>query len=167
MANSAQSKAARANCQAESWWLVFFRKANTVNNKHNDCYSNTKITNLPVTKSVINGNNVWNQLECSIGNLETKDYLRLPDINNIKVFIIGNFNFDDFTYTLVTLKNDKVVTLKGIGFAEVGEDRNSISNITEFNINDDYILSLDTKTRNGDNWKTLKKEKLCPKQVCI
>ena len=140
-------------------YLVFFKKANSTSTKQNDCYSQAKITNLPITKSVIDGSNVWNQLDCNIGNLDTKDYLRLPDINGVKVFIIGNFNFDDFTYTLVTLKNNKVVTTKKVGFAEGGEDGNTISKFTEFEINKDFVFNLNTKTSNNGIFKTIKKEK--------
>ncbi|MTD69282.1 hypothetical protein [Flavobacterium sp. LC2016-13] len=125
----------------------------------NDCLSNTKITNLPITNSIIDGNNVWNELDCNIANLDTKDYLRLPDINGIKVFIIGNFNFDDFTYTLVTLKNNKVITKKDIGFAKEGDEPNTVSEFTQFEINKDYVFGLNTKTKNGEDFKTLKTEK--------
>jgi len=138
-------------------YLVFFKKGNTDNQQ--DCYSKTKITNLPITKNIINGNNVWNQLECNIANLETNDYLRLPDINSIKVFIIGNFNFDDFTYTLVTLKNNKVITKKDIGFTKEGNKPNTISEFTQFEISKDYIFNLNTKTKSGQDFKVLKTEK--------
>lgn len=137
-------------------YLVFFKKGNSA--FQNDCFSKTKITNLPITKKNIDGNNTWNQLECNIANLDTKDYLRLPDIDDVKVFIIGNFNFDDFTYTLITLKKDKVVTNKMIGFVNDTEGSNEISKLTEFEISNDYIISLSTKTKNGNNWKTIKKE---------
>lgn len=138
-------------------YLVFFRKGNDDNQQ--DCYSKTKITNLPITKNIINGNNVWNQLDCDIANLESKDYLRLPDINGIKVFIIGNFNYDDFTYTLVTLKNNKVITKKDVGFAKAGNVLNTVSEFTQFEISEDYIFSLTTKTKKGEDFKTLKTEK--------
>lgn len=138
-------------------YLVFFKKGNSKN--EGDCYSQTKITNLPITKNIINGNNVWNQLSCNIANLDTKDYLRLPDINYVKVFIIGNFNFDDFTYTLVTLKNNKVISKEEIGFVKEGDEKNAIFEFTEFEINKDYVFSLETKTKKGENFKTLKVEK--------
>jgi len=138
-------------------YLVFFKKGNGTN--QGDCYSQTKITNLPITKNIINGNNVWNQLGCSIADLDTKDYLRLPDIKDVKFFIIGNFNFDDFTYTLVTLKNNKVISKKEIGFVKEGDEKNAVSEFTEFEINKDYVFSLETKTKKGENFKTLKLEK--------
>ena len=140
-------------------YLVFFKKDNFTSNKQNDCYSKTKTTNLPITKSVIHGSNVWNELDCNIGNLETKDYLRLPDINDVKIFIIGNFNYDDFTYTLVTLKNNKVVTTKKVGFAEGGEDGNTISKFTEFEISKDFVFNLNTKSSKDGVFKTIKQEK--------
>jgi hypothetical protein len=138
-------------------YLVFFKKGNADNQQ--DCYSQTKITNLPITKNIINGNNVWNQLDCNIANLDTKDYLRLPDINGVKIFVIGNFNFDDFTYTLVTLKNNKVITKKDIGFAKEGDEPNKVSEFTQFEISKDYIFSLNTKTKNGEDFQTLKTER--------
>ncbi|KUJ60004.1 hypothetical protein AR687_20500 [Flavobacteriaceae bacterium CRH] len=138
-------------------YLVFFKKENKVN--QNDCFSNTKITSLPITKSIIDGNNVWNELDCNVANLKTRDYLRLPDVNGIRVFIIGNFNFDDFTYTLVTLKNNKVITKKDIGFTKEGDELNTVSEFTQFEINKDYVFSLNTKTKNGEDFKTLKTEK--------
>jgi len=138
-------------------YLVFFKKGNNAN--EGDCYSKTKITNLPITKSIINGENVWNQLDCNIANLETKDYLRLPDVKDVKVFIIGNFNFDDFTYTLVTIKNNIVVSKKDIGFAKDGGDGNTVSEFTEFEINKDYIFSLNTKAKKGEDFKNLNNEK--------
>lgn len=138
-------------------YLVFFKKGNADNQQ--DCYSKTKITNLPITKNIINGNNVWNQLDCNIANLDTKDYLRLPDISGVKVFIIGNFNFDDFTYTLVTLKNNKVITKKDIGFVKEGNEPNKVSEFTQFEISKDYVFSLNTKTKNGEDFKTLKTER--------
>ena len=114
---------------------------------------------MPITKNIINGNNVWNQLSCNIANLDTKDYLRLPDVNNVKVFILGNFNFDDFTYTLVTLKNNKVISKKEIGFVKEGDEKNVASEFAEFEINKDYVFSLETKTKKGENFKTLNVEK--------
>lgn len=138
-------------------YLVFFKNGNVDNQQ--DCYSKTKITNLPITKNIINGNNVWNQLDCNIANLESKDYLRLPDINGIKVFIIGNFNYDNFTYTLVILKNNKVMRKKDIGFTKEGNGSNTVSEFTEFEINEDYIFSLTTRTKKGEDFKTLKTEK--------
>ncbi|WP_456311783.1 hypothetical protein [Pseudomonas shirazensis] len=138
-------------------YLVFFKKVIAEN--LGDCFSNTKITSLPITNSIIDGNNVWNELDCTIANLKTKDYLRLPDINGIKVFIIGNFNFDDFTYTLVTLKNNKVITKKDIGFAKEGDDPNTVSEFTQFEISRDYIFSLNTKAKSSNDFKNLKTEK--------
>lgn len=138
-------------------YLVFFKKGNIEN--QGDCFSNTKITSLPITNSTIDGNNVWNELECNIATLKTRDYLRLPDINEIKVFIIGNFNFDDFVYTLVTLNNNKVITKKDIGFAKEGDEPNTVSEFTQFEINKDYVFSLITKTKNGKDFKTIKIEK--------
>ncbi|MCV9926933.1 hypothetical protein OIU83_04690 [Flavobacterium sp. LS1R49] len=138
-------------------YLVFFKKGNNID--QNDCYSKTKITSLPITKNVINGNNIWNQLDCTIANLDTKDYLRLPDIKDIKVFIIGNFNFDDFTYTLVTLKNNIVISKRDIGFVKEGDNGNTISEFTEFEINKNYVFNLDTKIKKGEDFKVLKEEK--------
>lgn len=138
-------------------YLVFFKKGTTEN--QGDCFSNTKITSLPITNTIIDGNNVWNELDCNIANLKTKDYIRLPDINGIKIFIIGNFNFDDFTYTLVTLKNNKVITKKDVGFAKEGDEPNTVSEFTQFDINKDYVFSLNTKTKSGEDFKTLKTEK--------
>ncbi|SHM88055.1 hypothetical protein [Flavobacterium saccharophilum] len=138
-------------------YLVFFKKGITEN--QGDCFSNTKITSLPITNTIIDGNNVWNELDCNIANLKTKDYIRLPDINGIKIFIIGNFNFDDFTYTLVTLKNNKVITKKDVGFAKEGDEPNTVSEFTQFDINKDYVFSLNTKTKSGEDFKTLKTEK--------
>ena len=140
-------------------YLLFFKKGAKPFKENIDCYSKTKITNLPITKNVINGGNVWNQLDCNIGNLDTKDYLRLPDINDVKIFIIGNFNYDDFIYTLVTLKNNKVVTTKKIGFAEGGDDGNTISKFTEFEISKDFVFNLNTKTSKDGVFKTIKQEK--------
>jgi len=138
-------------------YLVFFKKANSSN--QNDCFFNTKITNLPITTSLIDDNNVWNELDCNISDLQTRDYLRLPDIKDVKVFIIADFNFDDFRYTLITLKNDKVITKKDVGFAKEGNKPNTVSEFTEFEISKDYVFSLDTKTKNGKEFKTLKTEK--------
>jgi hypothetical protein len=140
-------------------YLLFFKKGNEANTENNNCYINTKITNLPITKEIINSNNVWNELDCSVANLETKDYIRLPNINEVKVFIIGNFNYDDFIYSLVTIKNGKVITVKDIGFAKSGEDGNSISKLTEFEVSKDFIFTLDTKSRKGDDFKIEKQEK--------
>lgn len=137
-------------------YLVFFKKGNV--NNHQDCYSKTKITNLPITKNIIKGNNVWNQLDCTIANLESKDYLRLPDIKEIKVFIIGNFNYDDFTYTLITLKNNKVISKKDIGFVKESTE-NTVSEFTEFEIDKDYVFSLNTKSKKGDDFKSIKLER--------
>ncbi|QYS88668.1 hypothetical protein [Flavobacterium davisii] len=125
-------------------YLVFLKKGN--NSAKTDCFSKAKITPLPITKKTIDGNDVWHQLDCNIANLETKDYLRLPNINDIKVFIIGNFNYDDFTYTLITLKNNKVVTNKTIGFSET-DDYNNVTKIVSFNVSNDYIINLDTKVK--------------------
>lgn len=119
-------------------YLVFFKKGNADHQKY--CYSKTKITNLPITKNIIDGNNVWNLLDCNIADLDTKDYLRLPDINGIKIFVIGNFNFDYFTYTLVTLKNNKVVTKKDVGFVKESDKPNTISEFTQFEVSKDYVL---------------------------
>lgn len=138
-------------------YLIFFKKGNA--DGQQDCYSKTKITNLPITKNIINGNSVWNRLDCNIADLDTKDYLRLPDINGIKVFIIGNFNFDDFIYTLVTLKNNKVVTKKDVGFAKEGDDPNTVSEFTQFEISKDYVFSLNTKIKKSEDFKSLKTEK--------
>jgi hypothetical protein len=138
-------------------YLVFFKKQNY--NNQNDCYSKAKITNLPITNNIIHGNNIWNQLDCDIANLDTKDYLRLPDIKDVKVFIIANFNFDDFTYTLVTIKNDKVVSKQDIGFTKVSDELNSISEITEFEIDKDYTLTLKTKLRTDKGLKIKNIEK--------
>jgi len=138
-------------------YLVFFKKQN--GNHQSDCYSKTKIANLPITNKIINGNNVWNQLDCNIANLDTKDYLRLPDIKDIKVFIIANFNFDDFTYTLVTIKNDKVITKKDIGFAKDTDEPNAISEITEFEIDKDYVFTLKTKSKTENDFKVTKTER--------
>ncbi|MBL0737180.1 hypothetical protein JI750_09810 [Flavobacterium sp. GN10] len=138
-------------------YLVFFKKQN--DNHQSDCYSKTKITNLPITNKIINGNNVWNQLDCNIANLDTKDYLRLPDIKDVKVFIIANFNFDDFTYTLVTIKNDKVITKQDIGFAKDTDEPNTISELTEFEINRDYVFVLNTKSKSGEDLKIKKIER--------
>ncbi|MBS7231157.1 hypothetical protein KHA90_08975 [Flavobacterium psychroterrae] len=137
-------------------YLVFFKKGNNIN--EGDCYIQTKITNLPITKKIINGNNIWNQLDCTVANLESKDYLRLPDIKEIKVFIIGNFNYDDFTYTLITLKNNKVISKKDIGFVKESTE-NTVSEFTEFEIDKDYVFSLNTKSKKGDDFKTIKLEK--------
>jgi hypothetical protein len=130
-----------------------------ISKNSSDCYSKTKITNLPITKDILNGNNVWNQLDCNIEGIDTKDYLRLPDANGIMVLIIGNFNFDDYTYTLVTLNDSKVITKKDIGFAEGGGDGNTVIKFTEFEISKDYVFNLNTKTRKGDDFKTIKQEK--------
>lgn len=138
-------------------YLVFFKKGNSSN--QNDCFFNTKITNLPITTSVIDGNNVWNELDCNISDLKTRDYLRLPNIKDVKVFIIADFNFDDFRYTLLTLKNNKVITKKDVGFAKEGDKPNTVSEFTEFEVNKDYIFSLNTKNKKGDSFKTLKLEK--------
>lgn len=138
-------------------YLVFFKTGNNVDK--NDCFSKAKITSLPITNSIIDGNNVWNELDCDIANLKTRDYLRLPDVNEVKVFIIGNFNFDDFTYTLVTLKNNKVITKKDIGFAKQGDEPNTVSEFTEFEVSKDYVFSLNTKTKKGGEFKTIKLEK--------
>ena len=138
-------------------YLVFFKKQN--GNHQSDCYSKTKITNLPITSKIINGNNVWNQLDCNIANLDTKDYLRLPDIKDVKVFIIANFNFDDFTYTLVTIKNDKVITKQDIGFAKDTDEQNTISELTEFEIDRDYVFMLNTKSKSGEDLKIKKIER--------
>lgn len=137
-------------------YLVFFKKGSSPNK--NDCFSNTKITNLPITTSLINGNNVWNELDCNISDLKTRDYLRLPDIKDVKVFIIADFNFDDFRYTLVTLKNDKVITKKDVGFAKEGDKPNTVSEFTEFEVEKDYVFTLNTKTKKGDSFKILKSE---------
>lgn len=137
-------------------YLIFFKKQN--GNSQNDCYSKTKVTNLPITNNILNGNNVWNQLDCNIDNLDTKDYLRLPDIKDVKVFIIANFNFDDFTYTLVTIKNDKVISKQDIGFAKDTDGPNAISEITEFEIDRDYVFVLKTKSKNGKDLKIKKTE---------
>lgn len=138
-------------------YLVFFKKENISNSK--DCFSNTKITNLPISKEVIDGNKTWNQLDCNIANLSTKDYLRLPDINAVKVFIVGNFNFDDFTYTLVTLKDKKIITKRNIGFAENSENGNNITSITEFEIDKNYEFHQITKIKKGSSFKISKTEK--------
>lgn len=138
-------------------YLVFFKKQK--DNSQNDCYSKTKVTNLPITNNIINGNNVWNQLDCNIANLDTKDYLRLPDIKDVKVFIIANFNFDDFNYTLVTIKNDKVISKQDIGFAKDTDEPNTISEITEFEIGRDYIFVLNTKSKSGKDLKIKRTER--------
>lgn len=140
-------------------YLLFFKKGEKPFKDNTDCYSKTKITNLPITKNVINVTGAWGELACSIANLDTKDYLRLPDISDVKVFIICNFNFDDYTYTLVTLKNNIVITKKDIGFAVSGEDGNTISEFTEFEIGKDFIFNLNTKTSNDGVFKTIKQEK--------
>ncbi|PBI85760.1 hypothetical protein BSF41_37370 [Flavobacterium sp. ACN2] len=132
-------------------YLVFFKRQN--GNYQDDCYSKTKITNLPITNKIINGNDVWNQLYCNIANLDNKDYLRLPDIKDVKVFILANFNFDDFTYTLVTIKNDKIITKQDIGFAKDIDEPNTISEITEFEIDRDYVFVINTKSKSGEDLK--------------
>ena len=121
-----------------------------------DCYSNTKITNLPITKDIIDGNNVWNNLDCDISDLKTRDYLRLPDIKDVKVFVIGDFNFDDFRYTLITLKNNKVIAKKDIGFAIEGDKPNTVS---EFVVDKDYVFSLNNKSKMENDFKIIKTER--------
>lgn len=138
-------------------YLIFFKNQN--GNSQNDCYSKTKVTNLPITTNIINGNNVWNQLDCNIASLDTKDYLRLPDIKDVKVFILANFNFDDFTYTLVTIKNNKVISKQDIGFAKDTDEPNTISEITEFEIDRDYVFVLNTKSKSGKDLKIKKTER--------
>ncbi|PAM93836.1 hypothetical protein B4N84_16320 [Flavobacterium sp. IR1] len=137
-------------------YLLFF-KNEKVESK-NECYSNAKITDLPITNKIIDGNDVWNQLDCDIADLESQDYLRLPDIDQVQVFIIGNFNYDDFIYNLVTIKDGKVVLKKKIGFA-IAESENSISEITEFQVNKNYVFLITTKVKENGVFEKTKLEK--------
>ncbi|MBE8723883.1 hypothetical protein [Flavobacterium hungaricum] len=84
----------------------------------------------------------------------------MPDIRDIKVFIIADFNFDDFRYTLVTLKNDKkVISKQDIGFAKEGDESNTISEITDFEIDKDYVFTLNTKSKTENDFKIIKTER--------
>lgn len=56
------------------------------------------------------------------------------------------------------MKNNKVVANRPIGFAETN-DSNNVTKIIEFNVSNDYIISLDTKTKKGNTWKIIKNEK--------
>ncbi len=53
------------------------------------------------------------------------------------------------------MKNNKVITKKGVGFAKEGDKPNTVS---EFEVNKDYVFSLNTKTKKGDSFKILKSE---------
>lgn len=138
-------------------YLLFFKKGEIVDTKAG-CYSKTKISQLPLTKELLN-KIVWDELDCSIANLATKDYLRLPDVEDVKVFIIGNFNFDDFTYTLVTVKQNKVITKKDIGFAIDGYPENNSRHVTDFEVKKDYTFELTSKEKKKEDWNILKVEK--------
>jgi hypothetical protein len=87
-------------------------------------------------------------------------YIRLPDIKNIKVFIIGNFNFDDFTYTLITVNGTKIKASKAIGFADEYDSRNYPQQLTTFEVGSDYIFKITTKKKREDNWSISKEEKI-------
>lgn len=138
-------------------YLVLFQQITKLNaslkSLNETCYSNTKFKDLPITKGKSN-TEIWNELGCSISNLNSNMYIRLPDIVNVKVFIIGDFNSDDFFYTLITIKDNKIITQLEIGFAEESDDNKGGREVVEFEISKDYIFTITTMKQDNAVWKT-------------
>jgi hypothetical protein len=138
-------------------YLVMFQSEHKrcLSNKEleTSCFLKTKITELPITKEKIDGQ-IWNKLDCSISNLSSKDYIRLPSKNDILIFIIVNFEGDDAFYTLITMKDGKIITQENIGYAEDLEDTNSGRIVVEFEIDEECIFTLTTKKQEASIWKT-------------
>ena len=127
-------------------YLVFFKKS-LFAEKQGKCISEAVITRLPLSHSILTNGKLWNVLECTIEDLDTRDYIRLPDIQDIQIFIFANFDYDDYIYTLVTIKNDKIITKKDIGFASDGYPDSTFREVTQFEITKDYVFKITLKEK--------------------